>query len=78
MDVIVVVVFVLTVFLLSSVIIVFVLTATSQFPLDNRKPVLVVTAHPDDECMFFAPAILRASKNSNTIFILCLSNGTSK
>jgi len=74
MDVIVVVLLVLIVFLLSTVIIVFVFTATSPVPLDNNK-VLLVTAHPDDECMFFAPVIL---KYSNTIFLLCLSNGMCK
>ncbi|XP_065897916.1 N-acetylglucosaminyl-phosphatidylinositol de-N-acetylase-like [Dysidea avara] len=74
MDVIVVVLLVLIVLLLSSVIIAFVFTTTSQFLLDNRK-VLFVTAHPDDECMFFAPVILRASQNSSTTFLLCLSNG---
>jgi len=74
MDVIVVVLVVLIAFLLSTVIIAFVFTATSQFPLGNKK-VLLVTAHPDDECMFFAPVIL---KYSNTTFLLCLSNGMYK
>jgi len=77
MDVIVVVLVVLIVLLSSAVIIAFVFTATAQSSLGNRN-VLFVTAHPDDECMFFAPVIVKASQNSNTTFLLCLSNGTSK
>ncbi|KAG2059680.1 LmbE-like protein [Suillus hirtellus] len=39
--------------------------------------VLLLTAHPDDECFFFAPTILalRRSSLSPEIFSLCLSNG---
>ena len=37
---------------------------------------LVVTAHPDDECMFFAPTILALSAEcSCQPFLLCLSKG---
>ena len=37
---------------------------------------LVVTAHPDDECMFFAPTILDLSKSHpQCVFVVCLSNG---
>ena len=37
---------------------------------------LIVTAHPDDECMFFAPTILSLSNNVHqNLYILCLSNG---
>ncbi|XP_073257465.1 N-acetylglucosaminyl-phosphatidylinositol de-N-acetylase-like [Porites lutea] len=39
-----------------------------------EKKVLVVTAHPDDECMFFSPAILNLRRCS-TINLLCLSTG---
>lgn len=41
-----------------------------------EKNVLVVTAHPDDECMFFSPAILNLRRCS-TINLLCLSTGKS-
>ena len=46
-----------------------------QFLLSGR--VLFVTAHPDDECMFFGPTILSAvSLNRNTPpYLLCLSTG---
>ncbi|KAG0697599.1 putative deacetylase LmbE-like domain-containing protein [Suillus ampliporus] len=39
--------------------------------------VLLITAHPDDECFFFAPTILalRRSNLSPEIFSLCLSSG---
>ncbi|PSN52927.1 hypothetical protein C0J52_03013 [Blattella germanica] len=40
------------------------------------KRVLFVTAHPDDECMFFGPIILKlAQKNDCQLFLLCLSEG---
>ena len=35
---------------------------------------LLVTAHPDDEVMFFAPALLCLGEEF-TIYILCLSTG---
>ena len=39
--------------------------------------VLLLTAHPDDECFFFAPTILalRRSNLNPEIFSLCLSTG---
>lgn len=37
---------------------------------------LVVTAHPDDECMFFAPTIIRLIELNATVHLLCLSEGT--
>ena len=36
---------------------------------------LLLTAHPDDECMFFAPTILSLIRNSVTLYSLCLSVG---
>jgi N-acetylglucosaminylphosphatidylinositol deacetylase len=45
------------------------------FPADGRR-VLLVTAHPDDEAMFFVPSLLalRASRPA-AIRLLCLSDG---
>jgi len=40
----------------------------------ENKRVMFVTAHPDDECMFFAPSIIHASK-CGKVRLLCLSNG---
>jgi len=40
--------------------------------------VLFVTAHPDDECMFFAPTILTLTRSGQyDVFLLCLSSGKS-
>lgn len=39
--------------------------------------VLLVTAHPDDECMFFAPAVLKLTESRAAVYLLCLSSGTS-
>ncbi|XP_049448825.1 N-acetylglucosaminyl-phosphatidylinositol de-N-acetylase isoform X2 [Epinephelus fuscoguttatus] len=36
---------------------------------------LIVTAHPDDECMFFAPTIVRLVESNATVHLLCLSEG---
>ena len=36
---------------------------------------LIVTAHPDDEALFFAPAILALRSHLRTIHLLCLSSG---
>ncbi|KAJ3322842.1 hypothetical protein HDV06_002703 [Boothiomyces sp. JEL0866] len=41
--------------------------------MENQE-ILLVTAHPDDECMFFSPAIIQLSK-TNKIHVLCLSIG---
>lgn len=41
-------------------------------PCQLKGNCLLVTAHPDDECLFFAPVLLSAREN---IYILCLSNG---
>lgn len=37
--------------------------------------ILFVTAHPDDESMFFAPTILNLAKEGYSIYLLCLSAG---
>jgi N-acetylglucosaminylphosphatidylinositol deacetylase len=37
---------------------------------------LLITAHPDDECMFFAPTILALTRTApEDVYLLCLSNG---
>ncbi|RUS15635.1 putative deacetylase LmbE-like domain-containing protein [Endogone sp. FLAS-F59071] len=48
-------------------------TPSSSLIIDSR--ILVLTAHPDDECMFFAPTLLKLTqkKNRNEVFGLCLS-----
>jgi N-acetylglucosaminylphosphatidylinositol deacetylase len=37
--------------------------------------VLLVTAHPDDEAMFFAPTLLWLAAQGVQTYVLCLSNG---
>lgn len=42
----------------------------------NVSRVLLVTAHPDDECMFFGPTLIALKKRENCrIFVLCMSRG---
>ncbi|KAJ1718377.1 hypothetical protein LPJ61_006661, partial [Coemansia biformis] len=42
----------------------------------QRKHVLFVTAHPDDECMFFSPTLASLARRSDTaISLLCLTKG---
>jgi hypothetical protein len=39
--------------------------------------ILLVTAHPDDECMFFGPVLCNLTSKSlkNQVHVLCLSKG---
>lgn len=40
------------------------------------KRVLFVVAHPDDECMFFGPTIIKhTSRHDCQVYLLCLSKG---
>lgn len=59
---------------------------TNYSGLDTGEPtrILLLTAHPDDECMFFAPTLLGLAKSVHRvsgpdrlleIFSLCLSVG---
>ena len=41
----------------------------------SKQNILFVTAHPDDECMFFAPTILSTIKEGHNIYLVCLSKG---
>ena len=43
----------------------------------KKKVVLVLTAHPDDECMFFAPTILGLRKKRIEVNLLCMTSGKS-
>ncbi|KAJ2726915.1 hypothetical protein GGI07_000243 [Coemansia sp. Benny D115] len=52
----------------------------SIFPKEKQakkqKHVLFVTAHPDDECMFFSPTLAYLSQQKDvTVSLLCLSKG---
>lgn len=49
---------------------------TFKSDVKNPKRVLLVIAHPDDECMFFGPTVLNFTSNKNcTLYLMCLSTG---
>ena len=51
---------------------------TGNFTISNgHSRILILTAHPDDECMFFAPTILglNATLENLEVSSLCLSVG---
>ena len=51
------------------------LFSTTELAIKSQN-ILLVTAHPDDEAMFFAPTILSLSKKTSLgLFHLCLSSG---
>lgn len=37
--------------------------------------ILLVIAHPDDECMFFLPTLLALRRSHLALYLLCLSTG---
>ena len=46
--------------------------------LKKENNILIITAHPDDECMFFAPTIKGLSRSAEiVIHLLCFTNGYS-
>lgn len=47
--------------------------------ISKCKNILFVTAHPDDECMFFGPSIISLTeKPGANVYLLCLSRGNAK
>ena len=46
---------------------------TYQRKIEKRN-ILYVIAHPDDEAMFFVPSITQL-RTTNDLYLLCLSNG---
>lgn len=52
-------------------------TTRGRFPILRNKRICLLIAHPDDEAMFFAPALLQLTKPEagNHVKILCLSSG---
>ena len=48
----------------------------SKKTLQSSKRILLVIAHPDDECLFFGPTVLALLREYRQHFyVLCLSNG---
>lgn len=43
--------------------------------ISNMRNVLIVTAHPDDECMFFGPSTVAFGNADCNVFLICLSRG---
>lgn len=43
--------------------------------IDSNSRILLLTAHPDDECFFFAPTLLALSAQTDKLFSLTASNG---
>ena len=51
-------------------------TAAGTTLKDLTGRILLITAHPDDECMFFAPTVLSLGSSVRAeLFLLCLSEG---
>ncbi|KAL2123790.1 hypothetical protein VTJ04DRAFT_155 [Mycothermus thermophilus] len=50
---------------------------SSRFPALRNKRICILIAHPDDEAMFFSPAVMALAKpeTGNHVKILCLSSG---
>ncbi|GAB6026496.1 hypothetical protein CHUAL_012921 [Chamberlinius hualienensis] len=48
---------------------------TDSKHLKNVRNVLFVIAHPDDECMFFSPSIIKLCQDAQQVYLLCLSTG---
>lgn len=50
------------------------LSEKSSLKIPGR--VLLIIAHPDDECMFFSPTILTLTRTApHNVYLLCLSEG---
>lgn len=51
-------------------------SSRSSESIKSKRRILFVISHPDDECMFFGPAIVNLAKSPDkNVFLLCLSNG---
>lgn len=48
---------------------------TTSSRVRGGRRFLLVTAHPDDECMFFSPSLLGLKSHGCTVDVLCLSAG---
>lgn len=49
----------------------------AESPISNPGRVLLVTAHPDDEVIFFSSTITALHASGLEVFLLCLTNGAS-
>ncbi|XP_054258279.1 N-acetylglucosaminyl-phosphatidylinositol de-N-acetylase-like [Macrosteles quadrilineatus] len=46
----------------------------SKYFVSSAKRILLIIAHPDEECRFFGPFILRMVEKNKCPYLLCLSN----
>ena len=53
----------------------FLLQSSYPKPLASHERVLLLTAHPDDECFFFGPTLLAFREQGTPVYSLCVSNG---
>jgi len=53
----------------------FLLQSSYPRPLASYERVLLLTAHPDDECFFFGPTLLAFHEQGTPVYSLCISNG---
>lgn len=53
-------------------------TEAAAFDVLQPEKVLIVTAHPDDEVMFFAPTVLALTSLGVQVHALCLSIGNAE
>lgn len=53
---------------------------STRLPSLRNKRICLLIAHPDDEAMFFAPAVLALTRpgSGNHVKILCLSSGNAE
>lgn len=70
--VVVIISFVFLLGFLPFIFLIFLSKTSKKTNVNERSNVLLVIAHPDDECLFFSPTIL--SSNAR-FYLLCLSNG---
>ena len=49
--------------------------ALVEHPIKDAGNTLLVTAHPDDETVFFGPTITALHSDGHEVFLLCLTTG---
>jgi len=52
-----------------------VLISKKELPLKPNTRCLLLIAHPDDECMFFAPTVVRLIRRNCKVSVLCVTTG---
>uniref|UniRef100_A0A0K0EVS9 N-acetylglucosaminylphosphatidylinositol deacetylase n=1 Tax=Strongyloides venezuelensis TaxID=75913 RepID=A0A0K0EVS9_STRVS len=53
----------------------FAISGNRRIKVNNESRILIVTAHPDDETMFFSPTIRDLVSTNNEVYILCVTSG---